>query len=149
VGAVPDGPLAHAWRYTTDKPPADWTSPAFDASAWKLGRGGFGQKHNWESFIQTPWSTKDIWLRQKFACDDATFRRAMLVAHYDNGTEVYVNGQPIWQGRGWNDHYAGFDVTKPLWKALRAGQNTIAIHCNQDTGGQFIDVALLVTAKEH
>jgi beta-galactosidase len=119
----------------------------FDDSVWKPGRAGFGQKAGWESFIKTPWSGKDIWLRQEFACDNATFRRAMLVAHYDNGTEVYVNGKPIWKGQQWNDQYAGFDVTKPLRQALQPGKNTIAVHCHQDTGGQFIDAALLVVGE--
>jgi hypothetical protein len=147
VGAMPDGRLAREWRYTLQAPPAEWPKAGFDDSAWKLGRGGFGQKGDWQSFIKTPWSGKDIWLRQEFTCDDAAFRRAMLVIHYDNGTEVYVNGKPIWKGEQWNDKYAGFDVTKALRQALQPGKNTIAVHCHQDEGGQFIDVALLVAAE--
>ncbi len=144
VGAAPDGTLARPWRYTVESPPDNWTTPDFGDGGWKLGRGGFGQKGNWESFIKTPWSTKDIWLRQEFTCDRAAFRRAMLVTHYDNGTEVYLNGKPVWKGGRWNDHYAGFDVTKALKGALKQGKNTIAVHCHQDEGGQFIDAALLV-----
>ena len=68
----------------------------------------------------------------------------MLVTHYDNGTEVYVNGKLVWKGERWNDQYAGFDVTKALKTALKQGKNTIAVHCHQDEGGQFIDAALLV-----
>jgi len=147
VGAVPDGPLARDWRYTMEKPPADWMKPGFDDATWKLGRGGFGQKGNWESFIKTPWSGKDIWLRQGFPCAAAAFRRAMLVAHYDNDTEVYVNGKLLWKGERWNDQYVGFDVTKALQQALQPGKNAIAIHCHQDTGGQFIDVALLTAGE--
>ena len=147
VGAAPDGPLAREWRYTTDPPPDDWMTPGFDASAWKLGSAGFGQKSGWEAFIKTPWSTKDIWLRQEFDCPDATFRRAVLVIHYDNDTEVHVNGKPIWQGQKWNDRYDGFDVTGPLRQALRPGKNVIAVHCHQDTGGQFIDLALLAAGE--
>ena len=145
VGAVPDGPLAREWRYTFETPPADWMKPDFDDAAWKSGRGGFGQKGNWEAFIKTPWSTKDVWLRQQFTCEEPKFVRAMLVTHYDNGTEVYVNGKLVWKGERWNDAYAGFDVSKTLKGAIQAGENTIAIHCHQDDGGQFIDAALLVT----
>jgi len=147
VGAVPDGPLARDWRYTTEKPPAGWMKPGFDDAAWKLGRGGFGQKAGWESFIKTPWSGKDIWLRQEFPGDDAAFRRAMLVAHYDNDTEVYLNGKLLWKGERWNDQYVGFEVTKALQQSLQPGKNTIALHCHQDTGGQFIDVALLTAGE--
>jgi len=144
VGAVPDGALARPWRYTLAAPPQDWTAPGFDDGQWKLGRAGFGLKAGFEAFIKTPWRTTDIWLRQEFACDRAAFGRAMLVTHYDNGTEVYVNGKPIWKGDRWNDQYDGFDVTKALKAALKEGKNTVAIHCHQDEGGQFIDAALLV-----
>jgi hypothetical protein len=143
VGAVPDGALARPWRYTLEAPPHDWTAPGFDDGQWKLGRAGFGQKGDWERYIKTPWRTKDIWLRQEFACDRTAFGRAMLVTHYDNGTEVYLNGKLVWKGEGWNDQYDGFDVTAALKAALKEGKNTVAIHCHQDEGGQFIDVALL------
>lgn len=147
VGAVADGPLAREWRYTLQSPPADWMKPGFDAAAWKLGRGGFGEKGHWESFIKTPWTGKDLWLRQEFSCDQPALRRAMLVIHYDNGTEVYVNGKPIWKGEKWNDRYVGFDVTDALKKAIVPGKNTIAVHCHQDEGGQFLDLALLASGE--
>jgi beta-galactosidase len=139
--------MARDWRYTLDAPPANWVEPEFADRDWKLGRAAFGRKEGWESAIQTPWSTKDIWLRQSFVCDKVVFERAMLVIHYDNGTEVYVNGKQVWKGEGWNDAYAGFDVTKPLRGALHAGRNEIAIHCHQDEGGQYIDAALLAGDK--
>ena len=147
VGAAPDGAAAKPWRYTTTASPADWTAPALDDSAWKTGRGAFGSKGGFESLIHTPWTGRDIWLRRQFDCDGAAFARAMLVCHYDNGTEVYVNGKPIWKGVQWNDRYDGFDVTDALRKALRPGSNTIAIHCHQDEGGQLIDAALLIADK--
>lgn len=144
VAAQPDGALAKEWRYTIDAPPASWMNGNFDDNAWKLGRAGFGQKGGWESRIKTPWSTKDIWLRQQFTCDNDAFTRAMFVIHYDNGTEIYINGKKVWKGEGWNDQYAGFDATKAVKAAIRKGNNTIAIHCHQDEGGQYIDAALLV-----
>ena len=32
------------WRYTIVKPPADWTDPKFDDSAWKEAPGPFGSR---------------------------------------------------------------------------------------------------------
>ena len=119
----------------------------FDDAAWQTGRAGFGEKAGWENRTRTPWKTKDIWLRQEFEYDATSFSAAILVTHYDNGAEVYVNGKQIWSGTGWNDNYAPFNVTDALRAALKPGKNQIAVHCHQDTGGQFIDLALLVAQQ--
>ncbi len=172
IGASPDGDLAHEWRYTFDepvgaclvppdtlaqaaqgtplqartelRPPGRWYEAGFDDSAWRSGLGGFGSKGGWEWAIRTPWATPDIWLRQTFEYDGKPFDSAMLVAHYDNKTEVYINGKRVWHGTGWNDRYSGFNVMKTIKDVLRPGKNTIAVHTHQDGGGQFIDLALLV-----
>lgn len=144
VGAVQDKSLAKQWRYTTDEPDAEWTKPTYDDSAWRTGMAAFGTKGGWEWAIHTPWVTSDIWLRQSFDYDGAPFDRALLVAHYDNGTEVYLNGKMLWHAQGWNDRYDGFTVTRQAQAAIKAGANVIAIHCHQDGGGQYIDAALLV-----
>jgi len=144
VGAVPDNQLAREWRYTTDPPMGEWAKPDYDDSSWNVGLAGFGDKGGWSWAIRTPWNTSDIWLRQEFAYDGGSFNQALLVAHYDNETEVYLNGMPVWTGQGWNDQYDGFAVTKGVKNAIKPGQNVLAIHCHQDTGGQFIDVALLI-----
>ncbi len=86
----------------------------------------------------------DIWLRQEFAYDGAPFSAAAFVIHHDNAAQVYLNGQQVWRGEQWNDAYAGFEATVAVRKALRTGKNTIAVHCHQDEGGQFIDLALLL-----
>lgn len=147
VGASPDGALAKPWRYTTDKPGDGWIDASFSDVKWDSGPGGFGQKGGAEKWIKTPWTSKDIWLRQAFEYDGVAFDKAMLVAHYDNGAAVYVNGIQIWSSGRWNDSYGAFDVTDAVRKALQPGSNTIAVHCHQDDGGQFIDVGLLVTGE--
>lgn len=147
VGACVDKGVAKAWRYTFDEPADDWDEPGFDDSAWKSGLGGFGSKGGWEWAIRTAWAAPDIWLRQTFEYDGKPFDSAMLVAHYDNKTEVYINGKRVWHGTGWNDRYSGFNVMKTIKDVLRQGTNTIAAHTHQDTGGQFIDLALLLSVS--
>ncbi|MCC7292131.1 MAG: hypothetical protein IT449_08745 [Phycisphaerales bacterium] len=141
------------WRYTTETPKTeassstapDWSQADFDDSAWTAGRGGFGSKAGWESRIRTAWATPDIRLRAVFDFDRPTFGRAVVMMHYDNATEVFVNGVELLGLTGWNDTYAAFDVTEKLRAALRSGRNVIAVHTHQDTGGQFIDLALLTS----
>lgn len=135
------------WRYTLESPPDGWNTPEFDDEAWQQARGGFGRKEGWQSRIATPWSTPDIWLRAKFVYDGAAFDSAQLILHYDNATRIWINGRPILALEGWNDAYAAFDVTEPLRSALKQGANVIAIHTHQDTGGQYIDAALLLGSR--
>lgn len=144
VGAQPDGALAREWRYTTTSPKERWEETEFDDDGWLAGYGGFGKKSGWESRIRTLWDGKHIWLRQTFRGGLDGFKRALLVIHYDNAAQVYVNGKEVWKGTGWNDAYQGFDVSESLRAALRRDRNVVAIHCHQEDGGQYIDVALLV-----
>lgn len=144
VGAKQDGAKAKEWRYTLEDPADGWNSPGFDDSSWQRGRGAFGRKDGWSKQISTPWETKDIWLRQEFENNAASVRNALLVVHYDDATEVYLNGVKIWSATGWSDRYASFDVTRTVREALKPGRNLIAVHTYQDWGGQYIDLALLV-----
>jgi hypothetical protein len=140
----PGGPAV--WRYTLVAPPAGWQNPGFDDSEWQSGPAGFGQKGGWESRINTAWTTPDIWLRRTFTYDGAPFEAAFLMLHYDNATTVHLNGRELLSLEGWNDAYAPFDVTDAIRPLLRKGENLLAVHTHQDTGGQFIDLALLLAA---
>ncbi len=138
VGSAVDA--NHVWSYTTSEPGSGWeTGPV---TAWKIGNGGFGTKDG--AVTGTPWTTSDIWLRRDFDVKSLP-KSAQLVIHYDNAAEVYVNGKLVWESaRGaWNDRYDGIDISRAFAKAVRSGRNTIAVHCHQDTGGQYIDLAIL------
>lgn len=146
LGAAPDGDANAPWRYQTQQPAGEWMNEQFNDSGWKTGTGGFGNKDGAETYINTEWTSKDIWLRRTFDYDGEAFQQAMLVIHYDNETKLYVNGKLVWQRDQWNNNYSGYDITQALKSAIKRGVNTIAIHCHQDEGGQFIDAAI-ITAK--
>lgn len=137
---------AQPWRMTETRPPTSWNQVSFNEVGWKTAAGAFGKKDGFEKDVKTPWTTSDIWLRQEFTVDSVDFKRAMLALHYDNTTNIYLNRVLIWgsnQG-AWNDGYAPFDVTERVRLALKPGRNVLAVHCHQETGGQFIDLALLM-----
>ena len=148
VGAVQDGNLARAWRYTLDQPADGWEKPGFDAAAWKEAPAPFGSKEgHWARTIQTKWTSHDLWLRQEFTAAADAFDAAALVLHHDDDTEIYVNGKEIWRHDRWNDSYEPFDVTDALRGALTAGVNTVAVHVHQNAGGQYFDMALLAGSR--
>ncbi len=140
VGAAADGALARPYRCTTNEPPADWKSAEADDSSWSSDLAPFGHAL---PGVRTAWTSGDIWLRQKFQCDESSIQAGLLVIFYDEDTEVYVNGELVWKGTGFATSYQAHGVTASLQKALRKGENTLAVHTHQTTGGQFIDLALL------
>ncbi|KAA3611488.1 MAG: hypothetical protein DWQ01_05195 [Planctomycetota bacterium] len=63
--------------------------------------------------------------------------------HHDEDVEVYLNGLPVFQASGYTTDYQFYPLTAESRKALRAGDNLVAIHCRQTGGGQFIDWGLV------
>ena len=137
------------WRYVTATPQAAWEKTEFDDSKWMEGEGGFGTKMTPGTFVRTEWNTKDIWLRRKFELKEAPTGEVMLRIHHDEDYEVYINGVLAAKGTGYVTDYGLATINAEGKKALKVGTNTIAVHCKQTGGGQYIDVGLveLVAAK--
>jgi hypothetical protein len=131
------------WRYVTIQPPADWFKSEFDDSAWGEGLGGFGTPQTPEAIVGTEWKTGDIWIRRKFTIDKIPSPPPKLHMHHDEDAEVYINGVLAVSVPGFTISYQEFDIAPAALATLQAGTNTLAIHCHQTTGGQFIDAGLL------
>lgn len=140
VGAAADGARCKPYRYTTNSPGANWAAEGFDDKAWSTAWPAFGTLNH----PRTEWKTSDIWLRQGFEWKGSAIKEAALVIFHDEDTEVFVNGQQIWNGAGFLKSYEMKNVSEALRKALKSGANTLAVHTRQTGGGQFIDLALLV-----
>jgi hypothetical protein len=135
---------APQWSYTLTAPGSDWFSPAFDDAGWQRGVAGFGTAHTPGAVVITTWNTDDIWLRRKFALKDAPVKGAKLEVHHDEDAEIYLNGVLAAKLPGYITHYDFFDILPEAAAALKPGTNTLAVHCHQTTGGQYIDVGLVV-----
>jgi hypothetical protein len=132
------------WRYTTTEPAENWQQPDFDDSAWQSGPGGFGTEGTPGAVVRTEWNGSDIWLRRKFPLDSLTEgAEIMLNIHHDEDADVYLNGKLVRRLRGHTTSYRPAALTDDARQAFRTGENTIAIHCRQTRGGQYIDVGLL------
>jgi len=131
------------WRYTTQAPPADWAKPYFDASAWKEGPGGFGTHGTPGAVVRTEWSTPEIWLRREFVLPDGNWTDLQFRIHHDEDTEVYVDGVLATQLSGFVTEYEGVRIKTKAREILKPGKHTLAVHCKQTGGGQYIDVGLV------
>ncbi|MEL7585652.1 MAG: DUF4965 domain-containing protein [Prolixibacteraceae bacterium] len=129
-----------AWeaRYTLKKPGRGWEKTGFNDGSWTLGRGAFGT--NDMPALETPWQTKDIWLRREFTLSEVPEGEVYLNYSHDDIFELYLNGRQLVK----TDYEWKNGVVLKLDKnLLKAGEeNVIAAHCHNRTGGGYVDFGL-------
>ena len=125
------------WRYTTDQPAAGWEKPLFDDGTWLKGMSPFAPD------ARTRWDTSDIWLRRRFTLDKPVMGAIIRVRH-DEDAAVYFNGKFVYERLGYTGSYHDVKLNPAVIPNLTQGENLIAVHCQQTTGGQWIDVGLTV-----
>jgi hypothetical protein len=130
------------WSYTTTPPKADWTDLAFKEDGWKKGVGGFGTSGTPGAVVRTTWNTKNIWLRKKFTLEHIPSSLAIDL-HHDDDVTVWLNDSLVYKAKGYLVEYKRFLLHGDALKVLKKGENVLAIHCLQTTGGQYIDAGLV------
>ncbi len=130
------------WKYTTQDPGEGWIKPGYNDSEWKVGMSGFGAGI---PHVHTPWTTDDIWLRKEFSLREKPIGAFLRIFH-DEDVDVYINGVLACHDGGFLTCYDDFNILPDAIAALNVGNNEIAVHCHQTTGGQYIDVGLLTRA---
>ena len=134
--------LNDTWRYTLRKPAAQWQSDSFDDADWQQAGGGFGTRDTPGARVGTVWATDNIWLRKSFDLASIPDNPALLI-HHDEDADVFLNGTPIGQFKGYTTEYQVVSIDREKRSALKIGRNILAVHCRQTGGGQFIDVHLI------
>jgi hypothetical protein len=79
--------------------------------------------------------------------EDLALGRSAFKLHvfHDEDAEIYINGILAARLTGFVTEYAEFEISQVAASTLRIGRNTIAVHCRQTTGGQGIDVGIVVS----
>ena len=135
-----------SWKYTTATPPSGWQNTGFNDSGWSTGTGGFGTAGTPGAVIRTTWSSADIWLRRTFNPGSLTptqISNLMFKLHHDENAELYINGVLAATVTGYTSGYEYTPLTTAGRNAIVVnGNNVLAVHCHQTTGGQYIDTGL-------
>jgi hypothetical protein len=132
-------PASKEWSYSLKKPAAGWEKADFDAVGWQRGAGGFGSKGTPNATIGTEWTSSDIWLRRNIELKMAPTGNVQLELYHDEGCEIYLNGVLAAIMEGFVTDRVLVDISPEAKASLKAGANVLAIHCHQETGGQFVD----------
>ncbi len=131
------------WRYSTEKPSANWFASAFDDAAWKEGPGVFGTANTPGANVRTTWDTPDVYLRRTFDLPEVNSAHLMLSVLHDEDAEIYLNGVLAATVKDYTGSYDELPISPEARSTLKPGKNTIAIHCHQTRGGQSIDAGLI------
>lgn len=135
---------AASWKFSNTKPADTWMSVGFDDAAWRSGPGGFGTRNTPGATIGTIWDSSDIWMRRTFELRaDAKTVNPKLFLHHDEDAEVYLNGVLAAKVSGFATDYELHAISEEARATLKPGLNTLAVHCRQTTGGQFVDVGIV------
>jgi hypothetical protein len=131
---------AVSWKYTFNKPAENWASRTADDRGWQNGPGGFGFKGN------TPWDTNDIWLRKVVntgQLSPAMVENMVLSVSHNADVEIYINGIMACEMTGFNKYSLKKISDRAKLSLKNHKQTIIAIHCQKDGSGQFIDAGLI------
>jgi len=135
------------WRYTLQDPGEGWAAPSFNDSGGKRGQAGFGREDTPGAIVNTIWEGSDIWLRRTFELDSIPPDLRLLV-HHDEDVEIYIDAVRAAALEGYTTSYVDYPISAEGLAAIKRGENTIAVHCRQTRGGQYIDVGF-VRLKPH
>ena len=135
------------WKMTMERPKGEstWTKADYDDSQWTSAAGGFGTRDTpgTSGGLRTEWKTSDIWLRRSFTLPAGEYHNLQLDCIHDEDVEIYLNGVLAASASGFTGEYEQLTISPAAWATLRLGAtNTLAVHCHQTTGGQYIDVGL-------
>ncbi len=135
------------WRYSEQQPASNWMKSEFDNSSWKRGIGGFGTQGTPGAIVGTVWSSSDIWLRREFVLNEPASSDLYLWIHHDEDAEIYLDGVLVMTLDGYTTSYIAKSIPPSARKILSKGKHTLAIHCKQTAGGQYIDAGIVRISK--
>ena len=134
---------------TTRQSGTAWTEPDFDDSGWEIKKGAFGSPNEYPN-VNTPWeqTNSDMYVRRTVNLTAEDIAKDLYVIYsHDDVFELYVNGHCVVStGETWLQGETAH-LTDAMKSYLKEGENVIAAHCHNTTGGAYLDYGLYVNSK--
>lgn len=130
--------------YTETAPEEGWMAASYNDSKWKKGVAPFGDN---KTTSQTQWLTKDLWMRRTFTVANTDFNKLFLKLQHDDNVEVYLNGEPVYETKGWTNKFIYLPLPEAAKNKLKKGKNVLAIHVTNTAGGAWLDAGIVEEPK--
>lgn len=122
----------------------DWTEEDFDDSSWEVKQGAFGNGNEYPN-VHTNWTgdNTDIYVRRHMTVTAEDLEKDLYVQFsHDDIFQLYINGHKVVEtGETWiqgETHH----LTAQEKGYLHEGDNVVAAHCHNTTGGSYIDFGI-------
>ena len=124
--------------------PAGWMKPAFNMNdSWRRGKAAWGSPDL--SFVRTRWSelNSDLYVRRTINLKASDLKEDLYIVYsHDDVFELYLNGTKVADtGETWVEGVQ-LHLDAKLKALLHEGENVIAAHCHNTTGGAYTDFGL-------
>ena len=122
----------------------DWTQLTFDDSSWSKEQAAWGTKNEYPN-VRNPWTAanSDIYVRRSVTLTSEDLEKDLWIQFsHDDVFELYINGsRVVATGETWLQGET-HQITASEKRYFRVGENIIAAHCHNTTGGAYIDFGL-------
>ena len=140
-----------AWEadYTRSVQQDGWQRPEFHPVGWQRGRAAWGS--DGLDFVRTHWSdlNSDLYVRRIVNVSAADLSEDLwMIYSHDDVFELYINGTKVADtGETWVEGVR-LHLDNELKGLLHEGENVIAAHCHNTTGGAYTDFGLFMNANK-
>ena len=121
-----------------------WMNLGYDDSGWQTQTGPWGSKNEYP-YIQTSWGgdNKDLYIRRHVTLTAEDLRGDLWIIYsHDDKCEIYVNGvQIVATDVSWKQNVK-VHLTGAARQSLVEGDNVIAFHIHNTSGGAQADIGL-------
>lgn len=121
-----------------------WAATNFNDSSWKTETAAWGTAGEYPNVKNSLTATNsDIYVRRTVSLSTADLEKDLwIVFSHDDVFELYINGtRVILTGETWKQGEE-HKLTAAQKALLKAGNNIIAAHCHNTTGGAYVDFGL-------
>lgn len=147
AGMADEGPWEAKVRTASTSGTA-WTAEDFNDGEWETQMGAFGSGGEYPN-VNTSWTAtnSDYYIRRyvNLTAEDLQQDLSLIYSH-DDVCQAYINGRRVFTtGNTWVQNVI-YNLTEEDKAVLHEGQNVIAYHVHNTTGGALADIGLYANA---